>query len=150
MTRRDAILLLPALLAGCAHPPPPPPVLSLTIIGGADQNPGPAGQASPVAVRLIQLATTGSFERADVFALTDREKATLGEDDLGSDEIVIAPGETRTLKRELKKGTQFVGTVVLFRDIDRAKWRSIAPVAGSGPTALTLRIAGLTATLASG
>ncbi|MBV8092958.1 MAG: type VI secretion system lipoprotein TssJ, partial [Acetobacteraceae bacterium] len=68
----------------------------------------------------------------------------------GSDEIVIAPGETRTLKRELKKGTQFVGTVVLFRDIDRAKWRSIAPVAGSGPTALTLRIAGLTATLASG
>ena len=80
----------------------------------------------------------------------DREKATLGEDDLGSEEIIIPPGDTRTIKRELKKGAQFLGAVVLFRDIDRAKWRGIAPVNSSGPTPLTLRIAGVTATLASG
>ena len=153
MTRRQAILIAPVLLVGCSHPPPPPPpppMLNLTIIGSADQNPGPSGNASPVAIRLIQLASSGAFERADVFALTDREKATLGEDDLGSEEIFIAPGETRTIKRELKKGAQFLGAVVLFRDIDGAKWRGLAPVNRTGPTPLTLRIAGVTATLAPG
>jgi hypothetical protein len=39
--------------------------------------------------------------------------------------------------------------VTLFRDIDRARWRALAPVAASGPTKLSLRLAGKQATLAS-
>lgn len=144
-------LSLAGLAARCASPPPPPPpppTLDLTITGGADQNPGPSGTAQPVAVRLIQLNASAKFERADVFALTEREKATLGEDDAGSEEFVIRPGETRAVKHELKKGVQFLGAVVQFRDIDSATWRAFVPVAPSGPTKLALRTAGTTVTLA--
>ncbi len=140
--------LLPLAVGRCGSPPPPPAVLSLTIKGSADQNTDPTGHASPVAVHLYQLATTAKFERSDFFALTEREQATLGQDVLASEEVLLAPGETQTITRELKKGTQSVGLVVLFRDIDHAKWRVFAPVAASGPSKLILNIAGTTATLA--
>ena len=136
------------LAARCSSPPPPPAVLTLTIIGGADQNPNPEGHPVPVAVHLFDLGATAKFERADVFALTEREQQTLGEESLGSEEFVVAPGETRTVTRELKKGVQFIGIAVLFRDIDHSQWRAVASVAASGPSRLTLRISGLNAVLA--
>ena len=153
MTRRAALMLLVVLAAGCSSPPPPPPpppapaVLTLTIIGGPDQNPGPSGHAAPVAVRLYQLNGTAAFERADVFALTEHEQQTLDGESQGSEEFLIAPGETRAITRELKKGVQFIGIVVLFHDIDQAHWRAEAPVAASGPSKLTLRISGINAVL---
>jgi type VI secretion system protein VasD len=125
-------------------------VLTLVINAGADQNPDPSARPAPVAVDLYQLAATGNFERADVFALVEREKQTLGEEGLTSEELLLAPGEKRTITRELKKGTQFVGTAVLFRDIDRATWKQVAPVAAAGLSGLTLTISGTTSRLASG
>jgi type VI secretion system protein VasD len=148
MIRRRLLLALPAILAARCSSPPPPAVLALTMIGGADQNPDPSGQPATVAVRLFQLKSNAAFERADVFALTEREQQTLGGDGLGSEEFVIKPGESRTITRELKPGAQFIGTAVLFRDIDRARWRGVAPVAASGPSRRTLTITRLTAALA--
>jgi type VI secretion system protein VasD len=137
-----------ALLWGCAPPPPPPPVLDLQIVAGADQNPDGAGKPAPVAIHLYQLGATAKFERADVFAITEREAATLGSDVLGSEAFVLSPGETRTIGRDLKPTTQFIGIVVLFRDIDRATWRGIAKVEPHGPSALKLTTAGIVAKLA--
>jgi type VI secretion system protein VasD len=150
MMSRRAVLALPAVLAACAAPPPPPPApaLDLTIMGGPDQNPGPSGRPAPVAVRLFQLAGTGRFESADVFALSEREAQTLGDQSLGSEQIFVSPGQTLSIRRELKPGVQFLGVAVLFRDIDRARWRAVAPVAPHGPTRLTLKISGVRATLA--
>ena len=54
----------------------------------------------------------------------------------GSEEFVLRPGETRTIDREPKKGVQMLGVTVLFRDIDHATWRALAPVAASGTTRL--------------
>lgn len=139
-----------ALLAGCAAPPPPPASLSLTITGGADQNPDPSGHAASVAVRIIQLASTATFSRADVFALMNREQATLGADDLGSEEVLVSPGQTVTVSHPLKPGTNALGIAVLFRDIDHATWRLTAPVPSTGTVKLKLTTAGLVATLASG
>jgi type VI secretion system protein VasD len=135
-------------LARCAAPPPPPAVLTLTVAAGADQNPNPSGQPAAVKLFLFQLSATGKFESADVFALVERAQATLGQDMAAVEDISVAPGETRTLERQLKHDVQFLGVVALFRDIDRAKWRAIAPVAVSGPTKLTLKTAGTTVTLA--
>jgi type VI secretion system protein VasD len=150
MTPRRALLLLPAvLLTRCGPPPPPPPpALNLTIKAGADQNPDGAGRPAPVAVRLFYLNASAKFERADVFALTEREKATLGEDSAGSEEFVIRAGETRVIDRVPKSGVQILGVAVLFRDIDHATWRVMAPVAASGPTKLVLTTSGVVATLA--
>jgi type VI secretion system protein VasD len=145
---RFVALALLLLVARCAAPPPPPATLALEIACGPGTNPDPSGQPLPVAIRLFQLNASAKFERADVFALTERERATLGEDDAGSEEVVLRPGETRTLDRELKKGVQFVGVAVLFRDIDRATWRAVQPVTSSGPNRLKLTVDGTTATLA--
>jgi type VI secretion system protein VasD len=153
--KRRAVLVLPlaaagaSLLHGCASPPPPPPTLELTVEAGADQNPDVVGKPAPVAVHIFQLASTARFERADVFALIEREKETLGEEGLGSEEFVVAPGENRKITRDLKVNTQFLGVAVLFRDIDHATWRAVAPVARSGPSKLVLRTKGIVATLAS-
>jgi len=151
MIARRILLASPALLlARCAAPPPPPPpppALSLSIRGGADQNPDGTGRPTPVAVRLVFLGATAKFERADVFALSERERATLAEDLVGSEEVIVRPGETLAIEREPKRGTQFLGAAVLFRAIDGATWRAVQPVAASGPTRLVLAIAGTTATL---
>ena len=61
---------------------------------------------------------------------------------------VIGPGETQTKTFEMKSGTQAIGIVALYRDIDHATWRADAPVADSGPTKLTLTISKLAVKLA--
>lgn len=149
MTPRRSLLLLPAalLVARCGPAPKPPAVLTLAITGGADQNPDASGKPAPVAVRIYQLTATGKFERSDWTSLTEREQATLGADDAGSQEVVVSPGQSLTQTINLKNGVQAVGVVVLFRDIDHAKWRAVAPVASSGPTRLALTIGKLSVTL---
>ena len=149
ISRRSLLPLFaaPMVLARCAPPPKPPPVLTLTMVGSADQNPDLSGKPAPVAVRIYQLTATAKFERGDVFALTEHEQQTLGQDDAGSQEFVLSPGETQTKTFELKQGVQAVGVVVLYRDIDRAQWRADAPVATSGPTRLLLNVGKLAISL---
>lgn len=157
MDRRALLFAIPSLLAACGGeaaapkppPPPPPSSLELTIVGGPDQNPNRSGQPSPVVIRLYRLRNSGRFENGDVFALTDREAATLGDDLVAAEEIVIAPGETRTVTRAPEPGVQSLGVAVLFRDIDRAHWRAIAPIAPHGPTKLVLKTSAADVTLAS-
>ncbi len=144
-----ATLTLVASCGGKPPPPPPPPAsLDLAIRCAADQNPDIAGQPAPVAIKLFFLNASAKFERADVFALMERERATLGEDMAGSEEFVLRPGETRAIARMPKSGVQFLGVAVLFRDIDRADWRAVQPVAATGPTKLQLDITGIRAMLA--
>jgi type VI secretion system protein VasD len=148
MSRR-MVLAMAAIVAACAAPPPPPPAtLELTIAATPDQNPDPSGRATPVAVRLYQLTGSGRFEHASMLALSENEAQTLGDQSVGSEEILVKPGETRTIKRELKPGVQFLGAAVLFRDVNRAHCCGYSPVAPHGPTKLILKISGDTATLA--
>ena len=146
---RRAALLLPIFAAACAGGPPPPASVTLDVQGGADQNPDPTGRPSPVAVSIFFLTATAKFERADVFALTERERDTLGQDSAGSEQFVIAPGERRSITRELRQGVQAIGVVALFRDVDSgAQWRAVRTIAPSGATTLNLRLARNAVTLA--
>jgi type VI secretion system protein VasD len=153
---RRRTLLTALLVASCSSPPPPPPPppappeIDLTINAGADQNPDPQGQATPVAVRIFQLTNTGRFDTADVFALAAHPESVLGDDLAGTEQVIVQPGETRTVTAAPKPGVQSLGIVVLFRDIDHARWRAMASIAPHGPTRLVLHITGLTATLATG
>ena len=151
---RRTLLLLPVLLPGalllarCAPAPKPPPVLTLTMVGSADQNPDPSGNAAPVAVKVYELTASAKFESSDWTSLTQNEAATLGADEAApSQQFVVGPGETQTKTFELKSGVQSIGIIVLYRDIDHAQWRALAPAASSGPTKLTLNIAKAAATL---
>jgi len=147
---RRKFMLLPAalLLARCAPAPKPPAVLTLTLAGGADQNPDPGGAAAPIAVKVYQLSATAKFSSSDWTALTEQEATTLGlEEAAPSQQFVVAPGETQTQTITLKMGVTNIGIVALYRDIDHAQWRAMAPAADSGPTKLTLTIAKLAITL---
>jgi len=106
------------------------------------------GTAVDISDRRRRMFTPDETSVRLVFALTEREQQTLGEDDLGSEEFVLSPGETRTVTRELRKGVQLIGAVVLFRDIDHAQWRAVAAVGVSGPTRLILRTSRLGVRLA--
>ncbi len=147
ISRRSLLPLLPAMALVHCGGPKPPAVLTLTMIGSADQNPDATGKPAPVAVRIYQLTQTAKFERADVFALTEREQQTLGQDSAGSQEFVVSPAETQTKQFELKTGVQAIGVIVLYRDIDRSQWRAQAPVVTSGPSNLVLNIGKLAITL---
>ena len=135
------------VLAACAPAPPPPPVLDLTVAGSAGQNPSAAGMAQPAAVHVYELASTEKFERADVFALVDKEQATLGTDLLASSDFVLLPSEKREIKKDMKPGTHAIGVVVLFQKIDQAQWRAMAAVADKGTTRLSLDVDTLAVTL---
>jgi len=149
MVRFGATILLLVSLAACGGPPPPPPpaVLELTVTASADLNPGTDAAAKPVAVHLYQLAGTQKFANADVFALIEHEQATLGADDLASSTLVLKPSDKQDVKQELKAGTQAIGVVVYFRDIDNAQWRASAPVAATGTTKLVLTVEKLAVSL---
>jgi type VI secretion system protein VasD len=147
---RREFMLLPAalLLARCGSSPKLPTVLTLTMIGGADQNPDPGGKAAPLAIKIYLLAATDRFSSNDWTTLTEQEQGTLGLEEAGpSRQFVVAPGETQTQTISLQMGVTNIGIVALFRDIDHAQWRAMAPAADSGPTRLTLAIAGLAITL---
>jgi type VI secretion system protein VasD len=144
------------LLAQCSSAPPPPapppppkppPVVIINLTGGADQNPDVNGVPSPVAVRIIQLTATNTFERADVFALIDHQQQTLGADQAGSQEFVLAPSEQRSITIDPKPGVTAIGVAALYRAIDDSQWRADAPVATNGPTKLAATIGKLTVTL---
>jgi type VI secretion system protein VasD len=117
-------------LAGCGSPPPPPTVADITITAAADANPDASGQGAPVAVRVYQLASTSNFDKADFFQLFQHEQETLGADLIARDEILVTPGSTQQLHKELKPGAAFIGVVAAFRDIEKATWRGeVAPPA---------------------
>jgi type VI secretion system protein VasD len=128
---------------------PPPPVVDLTITIGPAVNPGIDGRPLPVAVRIYLLTAAGKFEGADVFALLEREQATLGAELIAREELTFPPGGTRQITREADSRTRFLGAAVLFRDIDRARWKAIAPVASTGTTRLRLTADRLEAALTS-
>jgi type VI secretion system protein VasD len=142
--------LLPVALAAvrCGRPPRPAAVLTLTVVGGADQNLDPDGNPAPIAVTVYQLAAIAKFVSSDWAALTEREQATLGQDEAAaSQQFVVTPGETQTRTFLLRPGVQDIGIVALYRDIDHAQWRALAPAGDSEPSKLTLYIGKASITL---
>jgi type VI secretion system protein VasD len=140
MIARRLLLVAPALVLIGSCGPPAPPVVDLAVKANSDLNQNQAGTPLSVAVRLYSLNDRGRFATADAYALMERERAVLGEDLAGSEEIVVRPGETRKITMTPKPGARFLGVAVLFHDIDRAQWRAIAPIAASGTTRLALAI----------
>jgi len=72
LDRREFVVALCAtgLLSACQSGPPKPSSVVLNFAGGKGTNPGPDGSDRPVTVMIYRLRSTGKFNSADYFALT--------------------------------------------------------------------------------
>lgn len=151
--------LLPAALLmvagsaflGCASDPPPPPAVeppppptrvSLRIETDSDLNPDVKGRPSPLLLRIYQLKSPAAFNGADFFALYQNEKAALAEDLIQKEELILSPGETRSLNFEPKPEAQIVAAFAAFRDLATARWRGAVSIVPHQANAIDARLYG--------
>jgi type VI secretion system protein VasD len=97
-------------------------ILWLTLVGGPALNPNSQGRASPVVVRIFDLAGTGAFENADYPALFEHPSEALQRDLLAQEELVLRPGDLEERNRSLQPAVQALGIAAAFRDLDHAVW----------------------------
>ncbi|MFC4161728.1 type VI secretion system lipoprotein TssJ [Chitinimonas lacunae] len=118
-------LALATALAGCATP-----TLTMHALTQAQPNANPDanGRASPIVVRLYQLKAPANFQGADFFSLYERDRQTLGEEFIQSEELVLLPGEARKIERQITPETRYLGVIAAFRAIEQAQWRGMFEV----------------------
>jgi type VI secretion system protein VasD len=148
------LLIVGALLGlvGCGgdDPPPPPPppappapkIVNLTMKAAADVNPNGAGLPSPVVVHVYQLTGTTGFAETDFFALQQDAAGALGDELVGSEEFVLAPGGVEVYARELGEDVRFLGITAAFRDLSAGAWRSFHAIPPATTTLLEADISG--------
>lgn len=136
-----------SLITACSGSPSPGTV-DLTITAADDINPDGAGRASPVVLRIYQLAAGTQFQAADFFQLFEKETPTLGPDLVAREELTMAPGNTQKVTIPLKPNAQAIGIAASFRDIDRASWRATIDVPPTKTTKLKAEVKKLQVTLA--
>ena len=132
------LVIISAALGACQVFEESPTRIQAMIEASEDLNPDHGGQASPIVVRMYQLSSPTAFNNASYFALQDNDVAELGEALKGMEEIELRPGQKLELARELNPGTNFVGFMAGYRDIDNASWRAIAEVPTGAKTEVTI------------
>lgn len=105
------------------------------IVADKALNPDSSGVAKPVQLRLYELRSKSSFERVGFLDLQDKDDAALGSDFVRRDELLIFPGEKRTVVFKGNPDVKMFGALVAYRDLDRGTWRAMA----SAPNSLELR-----------
>jgi type VI secretion system protein VasD len=122
----STMMFLSGLLAGCSG------VSSIKANLHADKalNPDLNGRPSPLVVRLYELKSLSVFNNADFFNLFEQDVALLGDELQMRDELAFQPGETKTLERDLRVDTRYIGLIGAYRDIENARWRDTIEVDG--------------------
>ena len=109
-----------------------PPSTDLNISVASDVNPDISGRPSPVVYKVFELSSRTIFDTQDFFSLYENPEAVLGPDLLKKDELELQPGSTIEYKMNLNRNTRFVGVVVAYRDIEKARWRAVIEVDPTG------------------
>ena len=110
-------------LASCGSAPPKKESLKIRISATTDVNPDLDARPSPVILHLLELSAIDEFNRADFFALTQKDAAALGGDVLNKTEIILTPGSSQEIILELDQLAVYLGFVAGYRDIDNSRWR---------------------------
>lgn len=97
--------------------------IGINISVSTQVNPDINERPSPIVVRVYQLKSLGSYKESDFYGLFDDYEAVLGEDLIGSEQLHLNPGDTRTLKSSVSPETQYIAVIAAFRDINQAMWR---------------------------
>ncbi len=122
-------------VAACSRPH-----TDLMVASQLNVNPDFTGRPSPVVVKVYELRRGVAFKQADFQALFDNPMQVLGADVLAADELVFVPGEARTITYLPNPEARFLGIVAGFRQMDRARWRSLRPINADGENIIALEL----------
>lgn len=128
-----------ALLAACASAPPKPAVVAGSIQAAPQLNPSVNKRPSPLQVRIYELKAAAAFGSADFMSLYQSDQAALATEFIAREEFVLQPGETRPYNKTLSPDTRFIGVVGVYRDLERATWRTVVAVQPGKAQTLTIR-----------
>lgn len=121
-----------------------PATLNASVVASAQVNPDARKRPSPVVVRVFELKTSTLFEQADFVSLFEKEQAVLGAELVSREEFVLRPGETKPLTKPLSPDTKFIGVMVAFRELERARWRAVVPVAAGKKNVVSINLDDIT------
>lgn len=142
MHQRPSLLLLTVLavgaLSGCGGPPPlPPTVVNATIATTPDAN-----GSAPVSLRIYQLASPVGFEGAQFFQLFNGDQAVLKDDIVKRDDLLLAPGQSKTLVLTPPDRAKVIGVFAAYRDYEQVAWRGVAAIPANKTSTLTVTAGG--------
>ena len=120
-----------------AAPPPSPTVVSLTLKAAPDVNQTDGGEARPVSVRVLRLASVEEFLETGFFELDGDIQGVLGDDLIGEDALTLAPGTTQIYQRQFEEDARFIAIIAAYRNIDGVNWRGFFEVPRNRTTLLT-------------
>jgi type VI secretion system protein VasD len=127
-------------LGGCATSAPQPTAINAQVSATEDVNISRAGEPSPIFLRFYELKSDALFSAATFDQLYEGAPAVLGENLQGSQELFLAPDESKTVSREFKQGSRFLGVLAAYQDIENATWRAVIPVAEHETTDLVISV----------
>ncbi|MBT9527644.1 MAG: type VI secretion system lipoprotein TssJ [Rhizobacter sp.] len=139
-----AALLSGVSLSGCAMFGGGKTTLDAKVVASAQVNPDARKRPSPVVVRVFELKAPTLFEQADFVSLFEKDQAVLGAEMISREEFVLRPGETKPLVKPLSPDTKFIGVMVAFRELERARWRAVVPVAAGKKNVVAIDLADIT------
>lgn len=119
------------LLGGCSLIAPSPraqsgqPKMELLVQASEGLNPNAEGRPAPILLRIYELRAPRVFNEADFFALSDTDRATLGADLIGVDQVVLRPGERYNISRSANPETRVIGVFAGYRDLPHSIWRAV-------------------------
>lgn len=135
--------LAAASLPGCSMFASGPATLNASLVAGPQLNPDARRRPSPAVVRVYELKAPTLFEQADFVSLFEKDQATLAAELVSREELVLRPGETKPLAKPLGADTKFIGVMVAFRELERARWRAVVPVVARKKNVLSIELDGI-------
>ena len=139
LNRLTGLLLLMAVTA-CGGPPPVPPTLvAATASATSDANAAAGGgTGAPVSLRIYQLVSPAGFEAAQFFPLFNTDAATLKDDLVKRDDLLLAPGQSKTLALAPADRVTAIGVFAAYRDYENVAWRAVVTVPPHVSSTLTV------------
>lgn len=115
--------------------------LKLELTAAADINPDEKDKASPVFIRLYELKSTATFEKADFIDLYESDEEILADALVGKQELKrLTPATRRTDQLVLSKDTEYVALFAEFYRYKDSKAKVIFPVTASNVVRNSIKI----------
>lgn len=118
--------------------------VQLNVMVDKQVNPDPSGRASPLVIKIYELNDKLAFETKDFFSVYDGSDKELAQAIIKQKEYQVNPGHEIHQALVASPKTNYVAIVAAFRDIEVAKWRSIAKVVPGEEHNVTFTLKGVT------